>query len=176
MFAITSAVKKWRHYLLGRHFRIFTNQKSLRGLLAQTIQTPVQEKWLTKLLGFDYEILYTPGRSNQVVDALSRMPEPPEALFASLSSTQPRILDQLRAFYLESTSGRDLVAKLQQPGKHSKHFSIQQGLLYYNHRIFVPLETGLRPTLLEEFHTTPANGHSGVKGTLTCLAASFSWP
>lgn len=26
MFAITEAVKKWRHYLLGRYFHIFTDQ------------------------------------------------------------------------------------------------------------------------------------------------------
>lgn len=42
MFAITSVVKKWRHYLLGRHFRIYTDQKSLRGMFLQTIQTPAQ--------------------------------------------------------------------------------------------------------------------------------------
>lgn len=28
MYSISTAVKKWRHYLLGRHFRIFTDQKS----------------------------------------------------------------------------------------------------------------------------------------------------
>ncbi|KAK4412519.1 Retrovirus-related Pol polyprotein from transposon.6 [Sesamum alatum] len=57
MFAITETVRKWRHYSLGRRFRIYTDQRSLRGLLSQTIQTPAQQKWLTKLLGFDYHHL-----------------------------------------------------------------------------------------------------------------------
>lgn len=40
MFAITQAVGKWRHYLLGSHFIIRTENKTLKNLLSQTIQTP----------------------------------------------------------------------------------------------------------------------------------------
>lgn len=93
MFAVTAAVKKWRHYLLGRHFRIFTDHRSLKELLTQTIQTPTQHKWLTKLLGFDYEIVYTPGSTNVVADALSRVDSPLQASFTSLSSAQPVLLE-----------------------------------------------------------------------------------
>lgn len=49
MCAITEAVKKWRQYLIGQHFHIFTDQKSLKNLLVQTIQTPEQQKWAVKL-------------------------------------------------------------------------------------------------------------------------------
>ena len=32
----------------------------------------MQQKWLSKLMGFDYEISYKCGKANTVVDALSR--------------------------------------------------------------------------------------------------------
>ena len=99
MLAITTAVKKWRHYLLGRHFRIFTDQKSLKALLTQTIQTPAQHKWLTKLLGFDYEIIYTPSRTNVVADALSRKHHAAELLVNTTSSKIPSLIDHLKSFY-----------------------------------------------------------------------------
>jgi len=43
MYAITESIKKWRQYLLGRKFIIYTDQKSLRNILEQTIQTSEQE-------------------------------------------------------------------------------------------------------------------------------------
>lgn len=78
LYALTEAVKKWRQYLLGHTFKIFTDHKSLKSLMTQTIQTPVQQKWLTKFMGYNYEIHYTPGKDNIVADALSRSSKKPE--------------------------------------------------------------------------------------------------
>ncbi|KAK4385847.1 Transposon Tf2-11 polyprotein [Sesamum angolense] len=99
MYAITEAVGKWRHYLLGRCFHIYTDQKSPQGLLKQTIQTLAQHKWLTKLLGFDYDIFYTQGKNNLVVDALSRHSAISMFLLSAVSSTAPLILTQLQDFF-----------------------------------------------------------------------------
>lgn len=112
MFAITSAVKKWCHYyLLGRHFRVYTDQQSLRGMVNQVIQTPTQQKWLAKLVGFNFEILYTPGKDNLVTDALSRISEPPELLFLAATTCHPLFLDQLRQFYQDHSLGQQIIRK-----------------------------------------------------------------
>lgn len=72
LLAIIHAVQKWSQYLLGRHFIIKTNQQSLKHLLENRLSTPFQQKWLSKLLGFDYEVSYKKGVENKGADALSR--------------------------------------------------------------------------------------------------------
>jgi len=62
MHVFTEAIKKWHQYLLGTHFTIFIEQKSLNTLLSQTIQTPKQQKWIAKLQGYDFKIVYKPAK------------------------------------------------------------------------------------------------------------------
>lgn len=80
-------------------------------MLSQTIQTPSQQKWLYKLLGFDYEISYKPGRSNLVADALSRTLAVTEVAFQAISVCQPLLLEQLKDFYVNHQVGRVLMDK-----------------------------------------------------------------
>lgn len=56
LHAITTAIRKWRQYLLGHPFIILTDHKSLCELMNQVIQTPEQQVYLSKLLGYDYSI------------------------------------------------------------------------------------------------------------------------
>lgn len=81
MFAITQAMSKWRQHLLGCKFTIFTDQQSLRNLTNQTIQTTEQQKWLNKLVGFNFQIIYRPGKLNQVTNCLSHYSDPVLLLF-----------------------------------------------------------------------------------------------
>ena len=71
LMAIVLSVHQWRNYLLGWQFRIRTDHKSLKYLLKQRISTLDQQKWLVKLMGYDYKIKYRPGCENVAVDALS---------------------------------------------------------------------------------------------------------
>ena len=63
--------------MLGYRFIVRTDQQALKHLLEQKIGTPFQQRWITKLLGFDFSVEYRSGKSNKAADALSRMPEQP---------------------------------------------------------------------------------------------------
>ena len=41
-------------------------------LVDQTIQTPEQQAWVHKFLGYDFFIEYKPGKENEGADAISR--------------------------------------------------------------------------------------------------------
>ena len=71
MLAAIMAVQKWRPYVVGKYFKIITDHLSLKFLLDQLVSTPLQHKWLTKLAGYDYEIVYRSGKVNTAVHALS---------------------------------------------------------------------------------------------------------
>ena len=60
---------------MGKPFKVYTNHKSLRYVLQQWLTTTDQHCWLSKLMGYQFEIIYKPGAENKVVDALSRIEE-----------------------------------------------------------------------------------------------------
>ncbi|KAD5960575.1 hypothetical protein E3N88_12047 [Mikania micrantha] len=154
LMALVLAVQRWRPYLLGNHFTICTNQKSLKFLLQQRISTTDQQNWLAKLLGYDFDILYKPGRENRAADALSRRAELGELSQAISAPIWKCIL---------------------QPFKF-QHYSVKNGLLYYKDRIVIPRLSKFIPELFHEFHTTASGGHSGFYCTYRRLAANLYWP
>ena len=80
--------------MLGQKFYIQTDQCSLKYLLEQRIATQEQQKWVDKLFGYNYKIIYKLGQENSAVDALSRVVGSPslDALFVF----QINIWDELK--------------------------------------------------------------------------------
>lgn len=75
LLALVTAVQKWRPYFLGHSFIIRTDHKALKFLLDQQVGTVAQQRWLSKLLGYDFVIEFKKGSENFVADALSRKSE-----------------------------------------------------------------------------------------------------
>lgn len=71
-WAITS---KFREYLLGAKFVVFTDNNPLSYLQTAKLEA-AEHRWASELAMFDFEIRYRPGSANRNVDALSRLPAP----------------------------------------------------------------------------------------------------
>lgn len=66
-----SVTEKFREYLLGSNFTIFTANNSLSYLQTAKLGA-VEQRWASQLASFNFTIKYRPGRSNGNADALSR--------------------------------------------------------------------------------------------------------
>jgi hypothetical protein len=74
MLAIMHALTKFRQYLVGSKFMVKTDHNSLKYFLEQKDLSERQQKWVTKVQAFDFDIEYVKGKKNIVADALSRRP------------------------------------------------------------------------------------------------------
>lgn len=97
MLAIVEAIPMWRPYLFRRKFFVQTDQRSLKYFLDQCVATPEQQKWLAKLMGYDYEIIYRPNSENSVADALSHQPNSP--VLHHLHTTAVTLWDEIKVIY-----------------------------------------------------------------------------
>jgi hypothetical protein len=66
------ALKKWRHYLMGRRFELRTDHNGLKYLFDRPTLNARQSRWLEFLCEYDFDIKHIKGKENKVVDALNR--------------------------------------------------------------------------------------------------------
>ncbi|RVW79075.1 Transposon Tf2-12 polyprotein [Vitis vinifera] len=75
MTAIIHCLRTWRHYLLGSHFIVKTDNVATSYFQTQKKLSPKQARWQDFLAEFDYTLEYKPGSANHVANALSRKAE-----------------------------------------------------------------------------------------------------
>ena len=76
--AIVTFTRHFKHYLLGRKFKIVTDHPALQWLHNFKDPDGLTARWLEKLAAFDYEVQHRPGKSNGHADGLSRLSIPKE--------------------------------------------------------------------------------------------------
>ena len=73
LLAIVWAVKHFRPYLYGKHFKIVTDHRSLTWLFSNKDSGSRLMRWRLQLENYDYEIIYKKGSLNKNADCLSRI-------------------------------------------------------------------------------------------------------
>ena len=98
---------------MGRHFKVKTDHDSLKHFSDQILSSEEQQKWVTKMLGYDFEIIYKKGNLNVVANALSRKNEEVEALLCAISIIQPNWITEARDEWKKDEEVWTLIQKLQ---------------------------------------------------------------
>ncbi|KAJ9546382.1 hypothetical protein OSB04_018925 [Centaurea solstitialis] len=169
LMAIVMAVKKWRPY----KFTVRSDQQSLKFLLEQRVVEPEYQRWVSKLLGYDFTIIYKPGSSNLAADALSRRVEPIECM--SIGGPQWRDWEELKKEVSEDDFLNRIKKDLVSGETEHKGFEVQQDLLLYKGRLVIPRTSKIIPLIFDEFHGSPIGGHAGEDRTYQIIAAELFW-
>jgi len=123
---------------------------------------------MSKLMGYDYEIIYKQGKENVVADGLSRI-NGAQLLNMTLSTLHSDLLADIKNSWTQDTYLQQLIQSLSSGQQHSK-YSWQQGILYRKGKIVVAHVPTLREHLMKLFHVSALGGHSGVEVTKKRLA------
>jgi hypothetical protein len=71
--AMVCFLQKFIHYLLGKHFKMFTDHSSLKYLVNKPVLGGRIRRWLILFEEFDFEVIVKSGKLNAGPDHLSRI-------------------------------------------------------------------------------------------------------
>jgi hypothetical protein len=174
LLAIVFAVTKWKHYVWGRRFLIRTDHSSLKFLLDQKTTHVAQQVWLTKLLGFDYEIEYRRGKDNLAADALSRVSHN-ELGALTLSSISTTIMEDIKKTWNTDQNLQQLIADLTKDASSHPNYSWVNDTLIRKGKVVVGQAPNLQNQLIRLYHDFAVGGHSGATVTSKKLGQVFYW-
>ncbi|KAL2232583.1 UNVERIFIED_CONTAM: putative mitochondrial protein [Sesamum indicum] len=175
--ALLLAVTKWRHYLQDRQFIIKTDQRSLKHILDQRLDSILQHRWVSKLLGLNYEVQYKKGSENRAADALSRLEHGETELASNAITTQiPVWIQEVQSSYEGNTLFQTInQAKIVEGGSYPD-YNYSSGLLKKGSRVCVRSHGDIRIKIISSLHDATLGGYSGVNGTYQRAKSLFYWP
>lgn len=172
MTAVIHCLQTWRHYLLGTHFVVRTDNVANTFFKTQKKLSPKQARWQEYLEEFDFVWEHKPGKHNLVPDALSRRCI---EVVAAISRLESEFLPRIKEECLKDS----VYEKLRQQVKDGmvRRYWLEDELLYAKGgRLYVPSSGGLRRELLRETHDSKWAGHPGQERTYALLARCYFWP
>ena len=173
--AVVFALKKWRHYLYGVTFEVYSDHKSLKYLFPQKKLNMRQWQWMKFLENYDCTINYHLGKANVVTDALSRKTQVAglmvkewdmlekisewnpcldrrKVIFENIRVTST-ILDRINEAQKEDLMVQKWIEKVEN-GEFSDFNLSSKGILRYRNQLVVPKEE-----ILEETHRSKYTIH-----------------
>ncbi|KAL0146720.1 hypothetical protein M9458_058060, partial [Cirrhinus mrigala] len=190
--AVVWAVEKWRHYLEGSQFDVFTDHAALAWAFNCPKTSSRLTHWMLRLQQFSFQVHHRKGCLNMGPDALSRVYEPPSntaapclSISSHHSTTLPHSLEEIAKAQRVDNTITHLQAGLQPRSVKEQPitFEEQQGVWYRK----VPLKSkgeeyqlvvphSLINDFLHYYHDNPLGGHLGQLKTLLKILEVAWWP
>lgn len=178
--AVVFALKIWRSYLYGEKVQVLTDHKSLKYIFTQGDRNLRQRIWIELLADYNLDIVYHPGKANQVADALSRrkvdVSEAKEvqelvATLASLRLCATTVEDRTAALdALDQVYLLERISKAQQGDESLQRMISKEvvgyrtttnGTYLFKNRVCVPNSEDLKNEILHQVHNSQFSIHPG---------------
>ncbi|GFW11131.1 transposon Tf2-9 polyprotein [Trichonephila clavipes] len=162
VLAIINALKKFRVYLLGQHFKIVTDCSAFQKTMQKKELITRIARWALQLEEFDYEIEHRAGSRMKHVDALSRYP-----VMMVCNNT---LTSKLKKAQEEDDNIQTLKSLLEK--QESEEFFEQNGILYkyLRGRELIVTPKAMQAKLIKLIHE---NGHFSVGKTEEIVEQEF---
>jgi hypothetical protein len=166
MLAIMHALAKFRQYLVGARFVVKSDHNNLKYLLEQKDLNERQQKWVSRIQAYDFEIEFVKGKDNMVADALSRRP----SIFAMIGIS----VDWKDHLVMEYAKDQ-FACQLLDGQLHDDNFRVINDLIYYKGRIILVSGSVFKAKVLQACHDSPMAGHQGINKMYRQVRERFSW-
>ncbi|GBG72942.1 hypothetical protein CBR_g12663 [Chara braunii] len=173
LLAFVMALKRWRHFLLGRRrFTWVTDNNPLTYYKTQDTVSSTIGRWMYFIDQFDFTLKHLPGLSNRATDALSRRPDLCAITHHAFAFDEELQRHLIRS-YESDPDFATLYAQLSSDHPPASHYRIADGYLLLHSRgkdlLCVPRDRRLRTHLLGEYHDSRLAGHFDVNRTIAQL-------
>jgi hypothetical protein len=192
--AVLWGIERLHQFLYGRPFTVRTDHQCLRQLLINGVEggaAPCRViRWATRLLRYNFQVRYLPGKDNVVADALSRVPSEHDGMALDLCVLQvrpdaPISQAEMRAATQEDELLMLICDKVQNgwPTSNTKladnvksfwlirhELSVIDGILFRSDRMVVP--GSLRNRVVDLAH----EGHFGISKCKSRIREYYWWP